>query len=86
MLDLVLSRGDASVKDICTDLAVRSDHFAVLFTISSPSPGLPKQTVTFSGWRSMDHEQLGKDIGKAFSNFTCFDVDLAVHNYDKFDI
>ena len=46
-LDLVISRGDISVKDICTDLSVRSDHFAVLFTLSSPSPGSPKQTVTY---------------------------------------
>ena len=50
-LDLVISRGDISVRDIRTDPSVRSDHFAVLFTLSSPSPGLPKQTVTYRSWK-----------------------------------
>ena len=79
-LDLVISRGDISGKYICTDPSVRSDHFAVLFTLSSPSPGLPKQTVTYRSWKSVDHDQLWKDIGDAFSEFTCSDVESAVHN------
>ena len=82
-LDLVISRGDISVKDIHTDPSVRSDHFAVLFTLSSPSPGLPKQTVTYRSWKSVDHDQLRKDIGDAFSEFTCSDVESAVHNYNE---
>ena len=82
-LDLVISRGDISVKDIRTDPSVRSDHFVVLFTLSSPSPGLPKQTVTYRSWKSVDHGQLRKDIGDAFSDFTCSDVESAVHNYNE---
>ena len=82
-LDLVISRGDISVKDICTDPSVRSDHFVVLFTLSSPSPGLPKQTVTYRSWKSVDHDQLRKDIGDAFSEFTCSDVESDVHNYNE---
>ena len=82
-LDLVISRGDISVKDICTDPSVRSDHFAALFTLSLPSPGFPKQTVTYRSWKSVDHHQLQKDIGDAFSEFTCSDVESAVHNYNE---
>ena len=82
-LDLIISRGDISVKDICTDPSIRSDHFAVLFTLSSQSPGLPKQTVTYRSWKSVDHDQLRKDIGDAFSEFTCSDVESAVHNYTE---
>ena len=80
-LDLVISRGDISGKDILTDPSVWSDHFVVLFTLSSPSPGLPKQTVTYRSWTSVDHDQLRLDIGDAFSKFTCSDVKSAVHNY-----
>ena len=82
-LDLVISRGDVSVKGICTDPSVRSDHFAILFTLSSRSPGLPKLTVTYRSGKSVDHDQLWKDIGDAFSEFTYSDVESAVHNYDK---
>ena len=82
-LDLVISRGDISVKDIRTDPSVRYDHFAVLFTLSSPSPGLLKQTVTYHSWKSVDHDQLRKDIGDAFSEFTCSDIESAVHNYNE---
>ena len=83
ILDLVISRGDISVKDIRTDPSVRSDHFAVLFTLSSSSPGLPKQTVTYRSWKSVDHDQLRKDIGDAFSEFTCSDVEPTVRNYNE---
>ena len=55
-LDLVISKDDLLVRDISTDLSVRSDHFAVLFTLSFPSPGLPKQTVTYRSWKSVDHD------------------------------
>ena len=82
-LDLVISRGDISVKDIRTDPSVRSNHFAVLFALSSPPPGLPKQTVTYHSWKSVDHDQLRKDIGDAFTEFTCSDVESAVHNYNE---
>ena len=82
-LDLVISKGDILVKDIRTDLSVSSDHFAVLFTLSSPSPGLPKQTVSYRSWRSVDHDKLRKDIGDAFSNFTCSDVESALHHYNE---
>ena len=71
------------MNDIRTDLSVSSDHFAVLFTLSSPSPGLPKQTVSYRSWRSVDHDKLRKDIGDAFSNFTCSDVESAVHHYNE---
>ena len=82
-LDLVISKDDLLVRDISTDLSVRSDHFAVLFTLSFPSPGLPKQTVTYRSWKSVDHDQLRNDIGEAFSDFTCSDVESAVHNYNE---
>ena len=71
------------MNDIHTDLSVSSDHFAVLFTLSSPSPGLPKQTVSYRSWRSVDHDILRKDIGSAFYNFTCSDVESAVHHYNE---
>ena len=49
----------------------------------SPSPGLPKQTVTHRSWKFVDQDQLRKDIGDAFSEFTCSDVESAVHNYNE---
>ena len=82
-LDLVISKDDLLVRDISTDLSERSDHFAVLFTLSFPSPGLPKQTVTYRSWKSVDHDKLRNDIGEAFSDFTCSDVESAVHNYNE---
>ena len=82
-LDLVISKDDLLVRDISTDLSVKSDHFAVLFTLSFPSPGLPKQTVTYRSWKSVDHDQLRNDIGEAISDFTCSDVESAVHNYNE---
>ena len=78
-LALVISRGDIWVKD----LSVRSDHFAVLFPLSSSFPGLPRQAVMYLCWRSVDHDQLRKDISDAFSYFTCSDVESAVHDYNE---
>ena len=84
--DLVVSRGYMLVKDIRTDPSVRSDRFAVLFTSSSPSPGLPKQTVTYRSWQFVDHDQLrtnrtnenilpshscGTEFANRFVNYFC---------------
>ena len=41
-LDLVFTRDDLSVSSIFTDHSVKSDHSAVLFTISCASPGVVK--------------------------------------------
>ena len=39
--------------------------------------------MTYRSWKSVDHDQLRKDIGDAFSEFTCSDVESAVHNYNE---
>jgi hypothetical protein len=46
-LDIILTREDISVSDISSDQSICSDHYAVLFKISSISPGLPKRTVHY---------------------------------------
>ena len=46
-LDLVLTRDDLSVSSIFTDHSVKSDHSAVLFTISCASPGVVKKSITY---------------------------------------
>ena len=39
--------------------------------------------MSYRSWRSVDHDKLRKDIGDAFSNFTCSDVESAVHHYNE---
>ena len=39
--------------------------------------------MTYRSWKSVDHDQLRKDIGDAFSEFTCSDVESAVYNYNE---
>ena len=38
---------------------------------------------TYRSWKSVDQDQLRKDVGDAFSEFTCSDVESAVHNYNE---
>ena len=38
---------------------------------------------TYRSWKSVDQDQLRKDIGDDFSEFTCSDVESAVHNYNE---
>ena len=61
-LDLVLTRDDLSVSSIFTDHSVKSDHSAVLFTISCASPDVVKKSITYRKWKSIDVSSVQADI------------------------
>ena len=50
-LDLALTRDGLSVSSIFTDHSVKSDHSAVLFTISYTSPRVVIKSITYRKWK-----------------------------------
>ena len=82
-LDLVLTRDDLSVSSIFTDHSVKSDHSAVLFTISCASPGVVKKSITYRKWKSIDVSSVQADISDAFEDFAYQNIDTAVRTYNS---
>ena len=79
---LVLTRDDFSVSSIFTDYSVKSDHNAVLFTISCASPGVVKKSITYQTWKSIDVSSVQADISDAFEDFAYQIIDTAVRSYN----
>ena len=82
-LDLVISKSDLNVHAITTDHSVNSDHYAVLFSVSTKSPGVPKQTIVYRKWKSININNLSKDLESSLSNVVCDNVETAVKNYNS---
>ena len=82
-LDLVLTRGDLSVSSTFTDHSVKSDHSAVLFTISCASPGVVKKYITYRKWKSIDVSSVQADLSDAFEDFAYQNNDTAVRTYNS---
>ena len=81
-LDLVISRGDLSVANILTDDSVQSDHSAVLFTISSLRPGLPKATIQFRKWRNVVLDKFQHDLQESLRDMPQ-DLEEAAQAYNS---
>ena len=64
------------------DSSVKSDHYAVIFSLSCVSPGAAEKSVTYRHWRSVDIESVRGDISSAFADFTVHDVNSAVQKYN----
>ena len=79
---LVLSRDDLSVSSIFTGHSVKSDHSAVLFTISCASPGVLKKSITYWKWKSNDVSSVQADISDALEDFAYQNIDTAVRTYN----
>ena len=82
-LDLVITSSDLCVHNLKTDHSINSDHFAVLFSIKSTSPGTVKKTVTYRNWKSVNIDQVKEDISSSFSGFTCTDPEEGVKSYNS---
>ena len=84
-LDQVITSIDLNVNDIFTDRSVKSDHYAVIFSITSASPGAPKQSITYRKWSSVDVDLVRTDIAAAFNDFDihCKNLDAAVKHYNS---
>ena len=61
-LDLVITSRDLNVNDVRTDHSITSDHFSVLFSLTIPSPGSVRKTITYRKWKSIDVNQVREDI------------------------
>ena len=64
---------------------MKSDHYAVIYRITSELPGAPKQSITYRKWSSVDVDLVCTDIAAAFNNFDkeCKDLDTAVKHYNS---
>ena len=82
-LDLVLSHADLSVSNIHTDRSVPTDHYCVLFDVSSVSPGLPKRTISCRKWADTNLDALNDDIKTAFSDYDPVTTEDAVRKYNE---
>ena len=62
---------------------MKSDHCAVLFTISCASPGVVKKSITYRKWKSIDVLSVWADISDAFEDFAYQNFDTAVRTYNS---
>ena len=68
-LELVLTRDDLSVNPIVTEHSVKSDHSAVLFTISCASRCV-ENSVNYLKGKSIDVSSVQAVIGDAFEDLS----------------
>ena len=69
-LDLVISCDSIGINNLRLDGSVVSDHDAILFSLSSPRPGVPKQTITYRCWKKVDLFQFSASLSAKFQDFT----------------
>lgn len=81
-LDLVITRKDLTVSNISIDQSVKSDHHAVILSLSSVSPGVTKRSITYRKWRSVNVDSVREDISSVFADFAVHDLDSAVRTYN----
>ena len=65
-LDLVISCDSIGINNLRLDGSVVSDHDAILFSLSSPRPGVPKQTITYRCWKKVDLFQFSASLSAKF--------------------
>ena len=70
------------MSHIISDNSIKSDHYAVIFKLSCVSPDVPKQSVTYRQWKSVDVNSLQKDVATAFEEFDVQDLNGAVQSYN----
>ena len=83
-LDVVISRDDVGVNNLRPDSLVKSDHFSVLFDLSSSRPGLPRETREYRCWRKVDLDAFQADLQTAFSDFDACNLSTAIDSYNSF--
>ena len=54
-----------------------------MFKISPSSAGLPKKTIHYRSWKSINLDIFREDISQSFSGFHCTDVESGVKSYAK---
>ena len=81
-LDLVLTHSDIVVSDIKTDLSIPSDHFTILFKISTKSTDLPKRTLSYRKWLDVDVKSFKSDIETAFKDYDPSSIEEAVSTFN----
>ena len=81
-LDLVLTHSDIVVSDIKTDRSIPSDHFSILFKISTKSADLPKRTLSYRKWLDVDVKSFKSDIETAFKDYDPSSIEEAVSTFN----
>ena len=63
ILDPVITRrGELPIRNITYDHSIRSDHYAVIFTIPISAPPSTKQTVNIQKWQNINTDAFCEDI------------------------
>ena len=82
-LDHIITRGDLGTTNLRIDATVASDHRAILFQISSPRPGHPKQRLQYRSWTKVDIDAFSGELSSCFIDFSPVSLTSAVDAYNN---
>ena len=85
-LDHIITRGDLGVTNLRIDATVASDHRGILFQISSPRPGHPKQRLQYRSWSKVDVDAFSGELSSCFVDFSPVSLTSAVDAYNNGNI